>query len=104
MIRIFRRTTERLEIDVDQPESLAIAAMPFEVVHQRPMEITSDVNAVLQGAMEHEEVPTDVIDSLRIVTFSVQRDPITVAQAVLGDYDRKLVALEKKARAPVEAL
>src|SRR5262249_3158715 len=49
-------TALRLEVDVDQPEALAIAFSPLKVIKQGPNEVPYDRRAVLYGALDLTEM------------------------------------------------
>ena len=81
-----RRTLLRVEVHVNQPEAVAEAGPPLEVVHQAPLEVTLDRNAVggrpLElrhvSAQEHDRsvswtVPSSSNTSLVAQPFSVMK-------------------------------
>src|SRR5690348_12451545 len=47
-------------VDVDDPEALAVALGPLEVVEERPEEIAPDVVALGEGPVEADEVLAEV--------------------------------------------
>jgi hypothetical protein len=80
---------EAVVVDPDDAEPLAEAVAPFEVVEQRPDEVTAHVDAALHGAMHGRDVPAEVVDALRIVDGAVDHD-VVERRAVLGDDERQL--------------
>ena len=63
----FRRALERAVVDVDETETLGEAVGPFEVVEQRPGEVTADVGALLDRVMHGTQMRSEVVDTQRIV-------------------------------------
>src|SRR5262245_59095009 len=51
-----RRALLRLEVHVHQPEAVAEAKGPLEVVHRAPLEVALDRHAVGSGALELRQV------------------------------------------------
>ena len=72
---VLRRALERLEVDVDQPEALAVAVAPLEVVHQRPHEVAAQVDAVGDRPVRGAEVAVEVRDPIRVGDAPVGRRP-----------------------------
>src|SRR5262245_18680593 len=64
--RVLRRAALRREIDVDQPEALAVTLRPFEVVEQAPREVAAHVGAARARERELTEVALHVVDALGI--------------------------------------
>src|SRR5690606_23300460 len=56
-----------LEIDVDQPEAVAEARGPFEVVHRAPVEIPLDGDAFGGGTLELRQVRAEEHDAVGVV-------------------------------------
>src|SRR5438874_7375050 len=70
--RVLDRPLLRLVIDVNEAETLAVAVSPLEVVHQRPVEITADVHAIVDRATQLAQIPAGEVDSLRVVHRAVE--------------------------------
>src|SRR3954451_24488180 len=62
-----QRTTLGVVVDVDDAETLVIAAAPLEVVHQRPREVPAHINAVGYRARHGVDVAVEVGDAVGIV-------------------------------------
>src|SRR5690242_17297834 len=90
---VLGRALLRLEIHVNQAEALTISFRPLEIVHQAPGKIAAHISAAAARAGELVQIALHEIDSLRIVYFAVERDPIGNRGAVLSDHDWELVAL-----------
>src|SRR5919106_6921492 len=60
------RSLLRRVIDVDDPESLAIPVLPFEVVEQRPDVVPAHVRAAVDRVADHLEVQAQVVEPLGV--------------------------------------
>ena len=57
-----------------------------------PLEVAAHVNALADRFFERAKMAVEIIDTGAIMDPAIQRNPIAVRRAVLGDDDRKLVA------------
>src|SRR6185436_12987355 len=58
---------ESRSIDGDQAECRLISGSPFEIVEQRPVEITEDGHAVPDGAQQPGQCAVDIADALLVI-------------------------------------
>src|SRR5215471_8180678 len=63
----FRRALLRLEVHMDEPEPIAEAVDPFEVVHQAPVEIALYRHSVSGRALELSEIGAQEHNPVRVV-------------------------------------
>src|SRR5215217_6107292 len=70
-------------VDVDEPEALGVAVLPFEVVEHRPGEVAPYVDAVGDRARQGVEVRVQVIDAARILQRAVHHRPVLERRPVL---------------------
>src|SRR5829696_2021220 len=78
-----------LEIDVDEPEPVAEAVHPLEVVLGDPEEVTIHRNAVRDRRLELREVRPQEHHPVGVIDAAAVGDDVRCAAAVLGDEDRR---------------
>src|ERR1700684_878704 len=78
----------RLEIAVHDSEALLKSLGPFEVVGERPQEITAPVSAGLHPPPHLEDNPPQKADASLVVDLAVGARPVAVRASVLGHVDR----------------
>src|SRR6266849_1224570 len=81
------RTFLRLEVDIVETESLAIAVGPFKVVHQAPEEVTLDRVPFRGRPMQMRQVIAQIHHAIGIFNASPCSDHIVSRAAVLGDVE-----------------
>lgn len=91
-------------VHVHQAEPLAVAAVPFVVVHQRPVEVPAHVRPAPDAACQRAQVAGGEVDAAGVVDLAVQADPVVARKPVFADVQRQAVALGNEVRAPVEAV
>ena len=103
---LLQRSFQRGEVDVDDAEAFGVAEGPFEVVEEGPDEVAADVRALLDGAVDGEDVVAEVVDAERVLSGSVDGGRWIVERgAVFGDVDRRgAVAVAEPGRTVGEAL
>src|SRR3954452_8231854 len=89
---------ERLVVDVHDPEALAVALLPLEVVEQRPGVVAAYVDALGDGARQRVEVAAQVLEPLRVLDAAVHDRAVVVRRAVLGDVDRHVAVVAAHAQ------
>jgi len=89
-----RRMAEQLGVKDFDAKALPKAAPPFEIIHQRPDEITSQRYAGLNGPMGRAEMAAQVINSALVSDTPGRIRTIRKAAAVLGDIDFGHLVLE----------
>ena len=85
-----------LVVNVNQAKALAVAAGPFKVVHQRPVEVAANVGAGFDRLSKLRKVGADKVDALDVVALSVGTQVVGAAYAVLRDEDWLFVAFPNK--------
>src|SRR5258707_15796556 len=93
MERILGPALERRVIDMDESEALAEAEAPFEIVEQRPDEITLHVDPRGNGVENGAEIAAQIFDALAVMDLAVARDLVGEGGAVLGDVDREIAGI-----------
>lgn len=101
---ILRNPAEGGVVHIHQPEPVGIAAVPLEIIQQRPVEIASDVGTGLDSLGQASEIPGQKIDAVRVVNGSVQKKLVVAAEAVFCDVPRQAIAFMEKPRAVVQYL
>src|SRR5690242_11924666 len=76
MERIFEPPLERGEIDVHETEPSAVAERPFEIVEQRPYEITADRHAGLDRIEHRPEIAAQIGNPLFVADPTIWVDPV----------------------------
>src|SRR5215475_10608374 len=82
-----RRALLRLEVHVDQPEAVAEAIYPLEVVLCAPEEVPIHRYAVCSRTLELREVSAQEHDPVGVVHVAIAGDYVRRAAAVLSDED-----------------
>ena len=85
---IFGRAAQGLVVDVNKAEALAVSVGPLEVVHERPMEISANVDFIADRPRQLDKISATEIDSLRIVHRPIGVNPIQTGKAVLCNMNR----------------
>src|ERR1700687_329369 len=84
---MFHRAFLRFIVDMKHAETPLITEGPFEVVHQRPDEISAHVHAGFDGAIDGSKMALEEGDALLIVDAAVDHFVIR-RHAVLGGIER----------------
>ena len=92
------------KIHIHQAKALAVAAVPFEVVRQGPVEVASQVRAAGEGVFQAQEIPVQEILPVGVVDLAVQTYHIVAAQAVFRDVAGQAVPPPEESHAPVQNL
>ncbi len=87
---------------MDQPKALLVALGPFEIIHQGPVKIAADIDAIIHCPLQFAQVAAGEVDPLGVIGMAIQIDPVVAGDAVFGDDNGQLVALMQVARPPVE--
>ena len=82
-------------IDIDQAEALGIAAVPLEIIGQRPVKKATDVGMFAPSA-EREQIAMKEIDPIHVVNCPVKVDMVITAQSALRHVERQPVAVKEK--------
>src|SRR5262245_58236576 len=77
----------RREVDIDEPEAVAVAVEPFEVVLRAPEEIPVDRYALRRRALELTQVGAQKHHPVRVVHVTVLRHDVRGRAAVFSDED-----------------
>lgn len=91
-----------LEVHIDQPEAVAVAVDPLEVVHRAPVEAALERNAFGRGALLPHHAVAQVHHTVVVVDVAVLRNLVGSSAAVLGDEDLlRLPDLVQQPRRPI---
>jgi hypothetical protein len=71
--RIFRYSLLSIKVDFHKTKCWAIARGPLEIIHQRPDEVSTDVNAAFSGLLHGFDVALKECDSIGVMDFSIRR-------------------------------
>ena len=82
-------------VDIDEAKALGVAAVPLEIIGQRPVEEAADVGAFAAFA-KRKQITVQKINSVGIVYLPVEIDPVIAAQAAFRYIKRKLIAFVEK--------
>src|ERR1700730_4616667 len=85
--RVFGPPCKRFVVDVDQPEALAVAERPLEIVEQRPDEITAHRDSDLDCVEHRAEIVAQIGDALPVANALVGFDPVGKGRPVLEYVD-----------------
>src|SRR6266446_5775076 len=91
--RILRPPYERVVVDVDKPEPSAIAESPFEIVEQRPHEITAHRYPGRDCVEYCAEIVAQIGDTLPVANSIVGFDPVGKGSAVFENVDRQIAGV-----------
>src|SRR6266446_6198227 len=91
--RILRPPYERLVVDVDKPEALAVAERPLEIVEQRPHEITAHRDSGFDCVEHRSEIVAQIGDTLPVANSLVRLDPVGKGSAVFENVDRQITGV-----------
>src|SRR5215218_6726483 len=83
----------RLEVDEHDPEPLAVAGFPLEVVQQRPDVVAAHVDAGRTRPVDGLDVPADVRDAALVLHDRFAVEPVVERGAVLGDQQRHVAVV-----------
>src|SRR3712207_9234049 len=67
---VLRQACLRRVVDVHDAEPLGVPLRPFIVVHQRPHEVSPEVNTAGQCIVAGAEVPVQVLDAIGVVNLA----------------------------------
>src|SRR4051794_11772822 len=87
----------RRVVDEDDPEPLAVAPLPFEVVEQRPDVVAAHVDALLDRALDGADVLLEERDATRILDDVAAVQLVVEGGAVLGDQQRDVAVVALQA-------
>src|SRR4051812_26693825 len=79
-------------VDVDDSEPLVVAALPFEVVEQRPDVVAAHVDTLRARAIDRSDVLAQVADA-PLVVDGVSIDEVVERRSVLGDDERQVAVV-----------
>ena len=83
---VFHRPLESLVIHIHEPEARAIPQCPFKVIHQRPVEVSLDRYAVLDGTLDLCDVVLQIADAAFVADAAVEVKPVGNRHAVFRDH------------------
>src|ERR1700730_7650399 len=91
--RVLRPPCERLVVDVDKPEALAVAERPLEIIEQRPYEITAPRDSGFDCVEHRSEIVAQIGDTLPVANSFVRLDPVGKGSAVFENVDRQIAGV-----------
>ena len=92
------------EVHVNQTEPVAVAAVPLEIVRQRPVEESTDIRAALQCLIQAGQIAGKEVDAVQVMHIAVQLNLIVAAEAVFCDVHGFSVALIEVAHTEIQHL
>src|SRR5512132_3485366 len=88
-----RDTPLAAELDVEEAEAHRVPVLPFEVVEERPHEVTAKVHALADGLCGGAEVAGQIVDAFHVVDPPVWVEVVMKAGAAFGHIQRQRAVL-----------